>query len=358
MTVEEMTGLLNVCTEAMARGSTARDRDVLDQLGVFGKEGGAGIRTAAAAIYLASRYVAKPSAGLLAAAFAKRADTDTIACVTGSILGPFTEGDRVGGLADNLQDAPYIHQLARDVAIHEGHAGKPEQWRAERKRELITQLRTLGPGDSLTLPIFGVSEVCSLDHPETKSKNSISVWWLSTEIGQSLSIADIAKQRSDDSSPKGSQAPSKSEAGQIALKDLGPQGAEAPQTTWTFLFVDDVAEAVHFYTEIIGLPLRKNIDYLAVVGNNLVLEKSAFPEAKQNGASVSQELRAAQVIGIRVSERRLRSTHEQATAHGYRSTPIKMGRHGERFRVADRDGHVVEVWTQARQRPNKDEAGA
>ena len=84
---EEMVGLLSVCADAMQRGSLARDRDVLEELGAFGKENGSGTRSAAVAVYLASRYVAKPAAGLLAAAFARHADTDTIACLTGAMLG-------------------------------------------------------------------------------------------------------------------------------------------------------------------------------------------------------------------------------------------------------------------------------
>jgi ADP-ribosylglycohydrolase len=116
---EEMFALLTLCRNAIERGSLARDGDVLEDLGAFGKEGGSGTRTAAAAIYLASRYVAKPTAGLLAAAFARKADTDTIACLTGAMLGAFTGEDRVDGLAVDLRDAGYIHDVAGQVARHE-----------------------------------------------------------------------------------------------------------------------------------------------------------------------------------------------------------------------------------------------
>lgn len=71
----------------LKKGLILDDTKVLTDLECFGKANGAGDVAALAAIYLASRYANNPSLGIKVPAFSFGADTDTIASITGGLLG-------------------------------------------------------------------------------------------------------------------------------------------------------------------------------------------------------------------------------------------------------------------------------
>jgi ADP-ribosylglycohydrolase len=72
---------------SLKKGLMLDDTKVLTQLECFGKVNGAGDVAALAAIYLASRYASNPALGIKVPAFSFGADTDTIASITGGLLG-------------------------------------------------------------------------------------------------------------------------------------------------------------------------------------------------------------------------------------------------------------------------------
>lgn len=335
-TCEEMSELLSHCKEAIERGSLARDGDLLADLGAFGKEGGSGTRTAAAAIYLASRYVAKPAAGLLAAAFARRADTDTIACMTGAMLGAFSGDDRVEGLASDLQDGGYIHRLAAQVASHEVDHAPRLDWPQQQKSRLTRKLADADAGETISLPLFGTSRVEATEHPQTKSANEIRIWWLSTELGQTLAITSIrkaAKRTQAVSDGKGSSTANRS--GQMSIENA----AGVVQSTWSFLFVRNLPQALRLYRDLLGIPVRRAQDRSAVLAGNIVLEESAEKGPRR------ESFKAPGVVGVFVQPQTLVRLHSQIAEAGYRTSDIGPGRHGKRFRLQDADGHVIEVFT-------------
>jgi len=72
---------------SLKKGLILDDTTVLTELECFGKTNGAGDVAALAAIYLASRYANNPSLGIKVPAFSFGSDTDTIASITGGLLG-------------------------------------------------------------------------------------------------------------------------------------------------------------------------------------------------------------------------------------------------------------------------------
>jgi hypothetical protein len=97
------------------------------------KVNGAGTVSAAAAIYLASRFAARPQDGLLSAAFLRKGDTDTLASLTAAILGALHDTHWLGNLAASVQDADYITGLAERSA---GHFTDPSPWPTRRPRTI------------------------------------------------------------------------------------------------------------------------------------------------------------------------------------------------------------------------------
>ncbi len=72
---------------SLKKGLMLDDTKILTDLECFGNVNGAGDVAALAAIYLASRYATNPTLGIKASAFSFNADTDTIASMTGGLLG-------------------------------------------------------------------------------------------------------------------------------------------------------------------------------------------------------------------------------------------------------------------------------
>ena len=86
-TRERMANRLKYIQDSLKKGLILDDRKVLTELECFTKVNGAGDVAALAAIYLSSRYANNPSLGIKIPAFSYGADTDTIASMTGGLLG-------------------------------------------------------------------------------------------------------------------------------------------------------------------------------------------------------------------------------------------------------------------------------
>lgn len=115
-TVNEMVGMVSLVEDVARAGTRGDDLGTLERLGAFDKKwNGSGTITAAAAIYLASRNAPRPMSGLLRAAFAKNADTDTLASMTGALLGALHGPDWLADLRARVQDHEYIERMADDL---------------------------------------------------------------------------------------------------------------------------------------------------------------------------------------------------------------------------------------------------
>jgi ADP-ribosylglycohydrolase len=118
-TTKETSQLLTFVMDSLQRGAMSNPEATLEQLGCTDpKINGAGTVSAAAAIYLASRFAARPQNGLLTAAYLHKADTDTLASLTAAILGTLHGTEWLGNLADEVQDADYIARVAEHTAAH------------------------------------------------------------------------------------------------------------------------------------------------------------------------------------------------------------------------------------------------
>lgn len=130
---------LQLVADSLHRSAMSNPEATLERLGCTDpKINGAGTVCAAAAIYLASRFAARPQGGLLSAAFLRKADTDTLASLTAAILGALHDTHWLGNLAVDVQDADYIAGLADRSAAH---VTDPPPWPTRRPRTLRRELR-------------------------------------------------------------------------------------------------------------------------------------------------------------------------------------------------------------------------
>lgn len=199
MTVREMVRFLEQCREAMKQGAIAVEREVLTKLGCFDRSiKGAGTVTAAAAIFLASRYAADPFHGLMEAGFADGADTDTIASMTGGILGAVAGIEWLGDYAERVQDANYLKALAEHLATNQGNCQTKQVSNSKtRKNHLdsfIQKIELSNPGEYILIPDGRRGLISTLQPHQSLSKSTLAnSWKLTTDDGQSLSIKKISR---------------------------------------------------------------------------------------------------------------------------------------------------------------------
>ncbi len=117
-TAKEIVALLGTAKKGMSSGALASEHETLVELGCTGtKTVGSGTVSAAGAVYLASRSAANPKAGVMAAAYLSKADTDTLASMTASILGAFAGQEWMAPLDRQVQDHGYIVRLSTALEL-------------------------------------------------------------------------------------------------------------------------------------------------------------------------------------------------------------------------------------------------
>lgn len=96
---------------SLKKGLILDDTKVLTELKCFDKSNGAGDVAILAAIYLTSRYANNPSLGIKIPAFSFGADTDTIASITGGLLGMLSGTDWIPTEWREVQDYNCLVQM-------------------------------------------------------------------------------------------------------------------------------------------------------------------------------------------------------------------------------------------------------
>ena len=85
--VQNMVDKLTFINNSIKKGLLVNDKAVLTELKCFDKENGAGDVAVLTSLYLTSKYANTPLLGIKVAAYTVGIDTDTIACITGGLLG-------------------------------------------------------------------------------------------------------------------------------------------------------------------------------------------------------------------------------------------------------------------------------
>ena len=96
---------------SLKKGLILDDTKILTELECFDKSNGAGDVAILAAIYLTSRYANNPSLGIKIPAFSFGADTDTIASITGGLLGMLSGMDWIPTEWRGVQDYNCLVQM-------------------------------------------------------------------------------------------------------------------------------------------------------------------------------------------------------------------------------------------------------
>ena len=192
-TVDEMQVLLDKAREGLQAGALADDHSVLEDLGCFGQNKGAGTVSAAAAAYLVARHAAQPVQGILRAAFERGADTDTLAAMTGGLMGCLFGIEWLPTVWLQVQDAEYLRNMASQIASGPGCAHQGSIESLPDLQAILSDLPHQEEGD-LILSDTTRARAAVLPDPKPISKSiSVRAWRLCTSDGQTMYIKKIER---------------------------------------------------------------------------------------------------------------------------------------------------------------------
>ncbi len=327
----EVMEYLEVCRAELSKGALSLDDDVLKKLQCFNsKISGAGTVAAIASVYLASRHAADPINGVVKPAFAIGSDTDTIASMTGGLLGCINGSDWLSPVKQGIQDAAYIEKNAFRLAS--GHIDdKPTHEVVKRSllKNWVDEVVIAPDSSEVSLPDRRKAKVNrGRDYIGRSGKFKVEFRRLTTDDGQIIYLNKISKgdfeQIADN--PKQTSLPH-----QQPSKSRGC-GSKIP--------VASFEKAIWFYRDCLGLTVKKQSSDVVVFDQGLVL----VPLSYTNNVPQGIQLRAMLYIQATNIAERFRLVKESelqiVTALG------PWGKSGMLFfRSLDPDGNVVEVFS-------------
>lgn len=169
-TGREVEELLALAHKELRGGAVSAPSVFLKSQGLTGKSRGSGTLCAVAAAYLAARSAASPEHALTSAARLEGADTDTLASMTGSLLGAALGQEWLGSNGRNIQDRSLLVALAQDLLVPSLpprlQPPSPQQARAA-LAEFNDQLADAVPGSVIPMPYQRTAQV--KDHEEASA---------------------------------------------------------------------------------------------------------------------------------------------------------------------------------------------
>lgn len=337
--VDEMRQLLMLGWKELQAGVLSDDEAVLDRMGAFSREKGAGTISAAAAIYLAARHATQPVQGVLRAAFALGSDTDTIAAMTGGLVGALGGSDWLPPEWGSVQDSRYLRQIANNVAAHATPTGTASDQLVVTSKMLEKILEGLVGDHQGGIDFGGTRQVRVVDFHKLPSTPSISVvrWQLTTSDGQTIFVRKIAKKSKEELAETKNRSSESLTNGQ---HQRTPQQFEA-RAGGVKLTVADLAASTAFYERIGLTAVDKNNRFVQFGALSLVDVQTAV---ELSGGFVIQEpTNRRNRIELHVSDIDAVHTRVAAIAAGPVQQVVERPRGERSFHCVDPDGNLVEV---------------
>ncbi len=199
-TIEEMRELLAKAQKGIQAGALADDHVVLKELGCFGRYKGAGTVSAAAAVYLVARHAAQPVQAILRAAFEQGADTDTLAAMTGGLMGCLAGVEWLPSPWLGVQDSEYIRDIASQIALGPDGASQHPIEPLGNPQAIFSDLARNGDREVV---FGGLKRVraTSLPVPKPIARSiTVQAWQLKTSDGQTMYVTKVDHLRDDGAS--------------------------------------------------------------------------------------------------------------------------------------------------------------
>lgn len=354
-TVKEVTEMLHRCRDALMQGALAVDRQVMEQIGAYdSRTNGAGTVASAAAIFFSSRYAADPIHGIIDAALAQGTDTDTIASMTGALLGAVCGLSWLGPYAEKIQDVKYLRQIAERIANKDNNAEEKNLSTETiitpiKKSDLdsfVDKLQQTRPGDTIILPDSRETKVSKSYVHKVRVKNvEVVSWQLTASDGQSLFIKKISRKQQPTQEKLLKQTDEKSDTSENnrKLQNVTRLGIKLP--------VDNMDTAREFYNRILGLRIARETRNIVNLEGIIVLVPKDYGKDSINYEILEKARHSILYIETRNFERVVAAVLKSGN---HIMTPVAQWGGQRFFRCIDPDGNIIEVFD-ASYKPDKND---
>ncbi|MGY2011937.1 ADP-ribosylglycohydrolase family protein [Nocardia gipuzkoensis] len=273
-TNSEMFELLRIIDRSLGRGSLSRPEETLVELGCCNKSiNGAGTVSTAGALYLASRFAARPLSGLLTAAFLRKADTDTLASMTAGLFGAIHGDQWLGDMATTVQDSAYLTRVATALTTDQKLPSIQRAGDARSlNRELIERLTSSAPTPTGELPDKRRYRIRQRDPLDGGRQRFV----LDLSDGQTLIIDThiTSHQLMLETTPRSSQ-----------LSDYPPGGDSRNKLVGITFLTSNLEGCVDFYTTLLDQNIAIHDDTAEIVVG-LSITRSTTVEPGYNGSTI------------------------------------------------------------------------
>lgn len=331
-TVDELTSYLEICKTGISRVPLTLDDGVLRSINCFDRNvSGAGTVATAAAVYLASRYAPDPMNGVIKAAYAIGTDTDTIASMTGGLLGIINGIEWIHFDKSSIQDSEYLQEMAEAIMKKNRVSESSDILRFGTRSQLKkfrNHLFETNTGQSLELPDGRHGEIVSIHETIGKtSKFKVLYYRIKADDGQSIEISKIAR-----GSFTGQQSTQISE-NTAPTKPVVKLGFKLPS--------HKLSESIWFYNDLLGLEIKKQTREIVVFDYGIALVPDADYLKLEYGTTDTRT-----TIYIEVSDIENLFTRVKDGGINILTSPSLWHKSNRTFFTCnDPDGNIIEVFS-------------
>jgi ADP-ribosylglycohydrolase/predicted enzyme related to lactoylglutathione lyase len=327
---QELLEYLKLSQSEMEKGALTSDDDVLRNLNCFDSQiSGAGTVAAISSIYLASRHAADPINGVVKAAYAIGIDTDTIASMTGGLLGCIDGADWLSNIKANIQDASCLEKMAKELLANRNidsscnnfvgrHSLK--KWMEELAQVPCQEIIPLSDGRTASVTILPT-------YIAKSGKYKVDPKKLIIDDGQSIYINKTTKGNFLNET-NNKQVPFIPSCASSSLS----MGAKIPVTS--------LENSTLFYRDVLGLTIKKQLEDTVVFQQGLVLTTLDYLSQFTNQGGFRS------LLYIEVSD--IEKKYQWLIDNQFEIvTPIEHWKQRSRrryFRCIDPDGNYVEIF--------------
>jgi ADP-ribosylglycohydrolase/catechol 2,3-dioxygenase-like lactoylglutathione lyase family enzyme len=336
--VDEMAALLVRASEGVAAGTLGDDNEVLGGLGAFGSTKGAGTVSAAAAVYLTARYAAQPVQGVLRAAFATGADTDTIAAMTGGLLGSLAGAEWLPREWFSVQDSDYLRRVANKLAAHvTPPAGTAPPIVSANDLGRLTEAVLAGSTEDLD---FGGMRRVRIIDASTSGPSSRATkfyaWTLKASDGQTIHLTELSRKS------KGELVTGRYRETALRPTSTAAEKRDGARAVSVTLSVANLAASADFYEVVLGLFAMRKTPRLVSFGSlSLVDQRHAFDSFRGAVAPGPSAGRNRIEIHVRDLDRVYDRLVQQKVSIPQSITLLPWGERS--LTCLDPDGNIVEL---------------
>ena len=334
----EVLEYLEACRAELAKGALSFDDDVLKKLQCFNsKISGAGTVAAIAAVYLASRHAADPINGVVKAAFAIGSDTDTIASMTGGLLGCINGSDWLSPVRQGIQDASYIEKCALRLAAGQvDDKASIESVKRISLKNWVDGVAAASDAWETILPDRRKAKVSrGADQIGRSGKYKVEFLKLISEDGQTIYINKISK--GNFGGQPAQQQTISSFLGKTPENQLQTQPLPERLSFGPKLPVFSLEKSVRFYKGLLGLSVKKESQDVVVFHQGLVLAPASYAK------NFPGEFRTLLYLEVADIPNRFNAVMESNV-----QIVTKLENWGQStrrfFRCLDPDGNLIEVF--------------